>query len=43
MAKFFKTPLASAFIEASLTACRQFFTVRQLKSMHVSVETRRSV
>ena len=43
MAKFFKTPLTLAFIEDLFTMRRHFYTVRVLKGMHVSEDTRRSV
>ena len=42
-AKFFKTPLTLAFIEDLFTMRRHFYTVRALKGMHVSEDTRRSV
>jgi hypothetical protein len=43
MAKFFKTPRTLAFIEGRLMVRRQFYTVRALKAMHVSENTRRGV
>ena len=43
MAKFFKTPQTLAYMEGQLKVRHRFFTVRALKSMHVSEDTRRGV